>query len=140
VLTYSVPFTVSAPGSHSVTYFSTDVAGNVEAPQTGYVNIDEALPTTKAQAASVWSGKIVTLKFRVSDAAISCGTATVKIQIKKGSRVVKTVSAGSMATNAALTYRYRAALKKGSYTWRVLATDAAGNTAVRMLAAKLTVK
>ncbi len=28
------------PGSHAVTYFSTDKSGNVEPPQTGYVNID----------------------------------------------------------------------------------------------------
>ena len=140
VLTYSAPFTVSAPGSHAVTYFSTDNAGNVEQPQTGYVNIDATVPTTKAQPAAVRAGKTVTLKFRVADAAISCGQATVKIQIRKGGRVVKTVTVGAKATNAALIFRYKAALKKGVYTWRVLATDAAGNKAVDMLAAKLTVK
>ena len=139
-LIYSAPFTVSAPGSHAVTYFSTDNAGNAEQPQTGYVNIDTAVPTTKAQPAGVRTGQTVTLKFRVADAAISCGTALVRIQIRKGDRVVKTVSVGSKATNRALTYRYKAALKKGVYSWRVLATDAAGNKAIDMLAARLTVK
>ncbi|MCX6372666.1 MAG: hypothetical protein NTX16_06210 [Actinobacteria bacterium] len=139
-LTYTVPFTVSAPGSHAVTYFSTDNGGNVEAPQTGYVNIDAASPATEAQPAGVRTGRTVTLKFRIADAGVSCGAATVKLQIRKGSRVVKTISVGSKATNAALTYRYRTTLKKGAYTWRVLATDAAGNTALEMHAAKLTVK
>ena len=139
-LTYSAPFTVSAPGSHAVTYFSTDNGGNVEQPQTGYVNIDSVVPTTKAQPAGVRAGRTVTLKFRVSDAAFSCGKATVKIQIKKGSRAVRTLFVGAKATNAALTYRYRATLKKGAYTWRVLATDAAGNKALDTRAAKLTVK
>jgi len=139
-LTYGDPFTVSTPGSHAVTYFSTDNAGNAEQPRTGYVNIDTTVPTTKAQPAGVRAGKTVTLKFRVADAAISCGKATVKIEIKKGSRVVKTVSVGTKATNVALTYGYKTALGKGTYTWRVLATDAAGNKAVDTLAAKLTVK
>ncbi|MCX6363493.1 MAG: hypothetical protein NTW58_04875, partial [Actinobacteria bacterium] len=138
-LAYSDPFTVSAPGSHAVTYFSTDKSGNAEPPQTGYVNIDTTLPTTTAQPARVRAGKTAKLKFRVDDAVVSCGEATVKIQIKKGSRVVKTVSVGAQPTNAALTYRYEATLKKGAYTWRVLATDAAGNKAVDMRAAKLTI-
>ena len=98
------------------------------------------VPTTTAQPAAVRAGKTVTLKYRVTDADVSCGAATVKIQIAKGGKVVTTISVGSQATNAALTYRYKATLKKGAYTWRVLATDAAGNKAVDMVAAKLTVK
>ena len=93
-LAYGGPFTVSAPGSHAVTYFSTDNGGNVEQPQTGYVNIDATVPTTKAQPAGVRAGRTVTLRFRVADAAVSCGEATVRIQIVKGGRVVKTVYAG----------------------------------------------
>ncbi|MCX6373129.1 MAG: hypothetical protein NTX16_08605 [Actinobacteria bacterium] len=139
-LAYSGPFTVSAPGSHAVTYFSTDNGGNIEQPQTGYVNIDAAPPTTRARPARVRAGKTVTLKFSVADAAVSCGEATVKLQIVKGTRVVKTISVGSKPTNVVLAYRFKTALRKGTYTWRVLATDAAGNKAVDTLFAKLTVK
>ena len=139
-LTYGEPFEVSAPGSHSVTYYSTDNAGNAGQPQTGYVNIDVTVPTTKAQAAAVRAGRTVTLRFRVADAAVSCGKATVKIRIEKRGKIVRTLTVGSKATNAALAWRYKVTLKTGTYTWRVLATDVAGNTAVDRRAARLTVK
>jgi hypothetical protein len=64
----------------------------------------------------------------------------VKIRIEKHGKVVRIVSAGVKATNAALAWRYKATLKKGTYTWRVLATDSAGNTAIDRRGAKLTVK
>jgi hypothetical protein len=66
--------------------------------------------------------------------------ATVKLQIVKGGRVVKIVSVGSKPTNVVLTCRFKITRRKGTCTWRVLATDAACNKAVDTLAVKLTVK
>jgi hypothetical protein len=45
--TYSTPIEVGGEdGSHAVAYRSTDASGNVEATQTGYVNLDRAAPDT----------------------------------------------------------------------------------------------
>ena len=50
--TYSgSPFTV-AEGSHTVTYWSVDNAGNVETHHTGYIDVDTTAPTTTATGLS----------------------------------------------------------------------------------------
>jgi hypothetical protein len=137
---YSAPFVVSGAGSHLVAYSSVDALGAAETTRTGYVNIDTSVPRTSASPAAVTAGKTVTLRFRVNDAQPSCGTAVVLIQIRKSGRTVKTVALGTRPMNAPLTYRFKAALAKGAYVWRVQATDVAGNKAVSLGQARLTVR
>ena len=43
---YDGPFDVSGDGSHAITYWSTDVAGNIEAAHSGWVNIDGDAPSS----------------------------------------------------------------------------------------------
>ncbi len=48
---YTGPFAVSGDGSHEITWWSEDAAGNAEAAHTGYVNIWGTAPVTSASAA-----------------------------------------------------------------------------------------
>jgi len=72
--TYSGPFTISAQGSHLVTYWSTDNAGNSETPHhVGYVNIDATAPTvapatlTPAPDAAGWNNGDVAVTINAAD-------------------------------------------------------------------------
>ncbi len=49
--TYSGPFQVDTTGAHTITYWSVDRAGNTEAAQTGYLNLDLIAPVTTATTA-----------------------------------------------------------------------------------------
>ena len=85
---------------------------------------------------TVKKGKKATLRYRVDAGATTC---TVKIVIKKGKAVKKTLVVKNAKTNKALTKSFTCTLKKGSYTWSVSATDPSGNTSAKASTKKLTV-
>ena len=63
---------------------------------------------------------------------------TIAISLKK--KVVKRITIAKAKTNATVTYRYKVKLRKGKYTWKVSATDIAGNTQLKTSSKTLTVK
>jgi hypothetical protein len=139
--TYTAPFAVSAAGSHTITYWSTDAAGNEETHHSGYVNIDTGKPTAQAtKNVTVKKGKKAKLTFRISDPAPSCGTASVTITIKLKKKTVKTIKIANVAANKAGSYTFKVTLKRGSYNWTVKATDIAGNAGKASATKKLIVK
>jgi C1A family cysteine protease len=138
-LTYATAFAVGGSGSHAVSYWSVDNAGNSETAHTGYVNIDSTAPTTSAYAATVKHGKRVKLAYRVNDAVPGSGRASVLIRILKGARSIKTVKVGSCAVNVRGACTWRCTLAKGKYTIKVYATDLAGNRQSKVGSAKLKV-
>ena len=62
------------------------------------------------------------------------------MQIIKGKRMVKTLQLGSPVANTALSYGRKVKLTPGRHSYRVLATDAAGNVAAKIGSAKLTAR
>ena len=125
---YAAPFTISAAGSHTVAYWSVDGAGNVEARQTGYVNIDKGRPTCLAiSRVDTRPDTTVSFVFRVNDPLPSCGKADVKIVVKRGGEVLQTITLAALRVNVRHTYSEHLHLGYGAYTWVVTATDLAGN-------------
>ena len=67
--------------------------------------------------------------------------AKVTIKIYKGRALKKTLTAGATkAANANLTWSYKCKLPKGKYSWKVYATDLAGNAQAKPGVRTLTVK
>ncbi|MEI3847609.1 MULTISPECIES: OmpL47-type beta-barrel domain-containing protein [unclassified Microbacterium] len=71
---YGEEFTENlSTGTHEVTYWSVDIAGNIEVVQSLTINVDTVLPTITGQAipaanAFGWNNDDVTVKFTCSDA------------------------------------------------------------------------
>ena len=102
---------------------------------------DTVKPVTSATAVSVIRDRTATLKYKVTDAEPTKGTAAVSIKIKNSrGKVVKTITAASVAVNAQLTAKFRCTLVKGTYKYYVYATDVSGNCAAKVGSARLTVK
>jgi hypothetical protein len=137
--TYTGPFSVTTQGASVYEYRSTDGAGNMEAAKTIAVRIDGRAPVPKALAnRSVKRNAPVKLPFRIAD--VPGAQANVTIRIYKGSALKKTLKGGTRAANASLTLACKCRLPKGKYTWKVYATDLAGNAQVKPGVKTLTVK
>jgi len=133
--------TISAPGTHTVSYRSTDAAGNVEAAKSVTVKIDTGKPVAAASRnVTAKKGRLASLPFTVTDAAPSCGRATVRITIKLGGRTVKTITVPNVTTNRTGSHAFLAALRPAIYTWTVRAADVAGNTGRASAPRKLVVR
>jgi hypothetical protein len=138
---YAAPFAIKGAGSHAVTYWSTDAAGNAEAAHAGYVNIDTGKPTASALAdVSVKAGKTATLRCKLADPAPSCGSGSLTITLARSGKVVKTLRFSAIKLSGTQSFAFKVTLKKGTYTWTARATDAAGNVQAQGSVKKLTVK
>ncbi len=133
----SATVTVAGDGAHHFLFFASDSLATEETHDAGWVNVDTARPSTRARAASVKTGRTVLLRYRVSDAPSGCCRAVARLEILKGRRVVKTARLGEVPANVTLTCAFRARLPKGRYSFRIRATDQAGNVATRIVAARL---
>ena len=139
--------TISTEGDDTLDFASQDNAvptGNIEDPQTVHVLIDKTAPTVGLMSGnlSVARGRTTTFKYELSDNLSP--TCTMKLVIKKGTKIVKTVALGVKSSPTMLSDTYSKSVKitlpVGKYTWTVAGTDLAGNTGVPGYSRKLTVK
>jgi hypothetical protein len=130
---------ISAQGITTLLYRSRDTVGNLEAAKTATVRIDGVRPVTKAFAkVTITRGKTATLRYRVSDVPGAQAKVTIKIYNAAG-KLRATWKVGLVTTGHTLTYSHRCMLAKGTYTWKVYATDLAGNVQVTPAGKKLIV-
>jgi hypothetical protein len=106
--------TLSADGDHTITYWSTDKAGNTEAAQTAHVKIDQTAPTIGhtftplAYTDGAWTNQNVTVTFTCLDQGGSgvagCTAPVTKTTEGANQQVVGTATdgAGNSATDTAL--------------------------------------
>jgi hypothetical protein len=102
VTTYTAPFTVSALGSNTVTFHSTDKAGNVESTKTVSFTIDGS--TTTSVASSLNPSTYETTVTFTATVTSTSGTPTGTVTFKDGASTLGTGTlSGGKATYATLT-------------------------------------
>jgi hypothetical protein len=134
--------TVSGAGEHSLDFCSVDNAGNVEPTHTIPVRIDTSRPcSTIASRIVVKRGTKATIRFRVTDAAPTCGHARVWVKVSTlGGRRLMWVAKDIRPVNCPDSVSVRITLKKGRYVCRIVPQDVAGNKAARVGRAALIVR
>jgi DNA-binding beta-propeller fold protein YncE len=134
------PILVSGDGVHTLDFYSSDNAGNVEQTLSRTVRIDSVRPLPVAiNDVTVVRGKTARLRYTVNDATSPTCSARIQIFSARG-RLVKTISLGSPQSDVSLAASFRCTLAKGVYRWKLSATDLAGNVQSQLSVRRLTVK
>jgi len=109
---------VSGDGVHSVTYYTTDCAGNAETQNTATVRIDTTPPASSVSVLPAYTGSpLLTVPFTATDAA--SGVASVDLFVNRGAGWVLVGSVSNPASYAAV--------GDGPALFYTRATDVAGN-------------
>ncbi len=130
--------TISGNGVHRLTYRAVDDVGNAESPHTATVRVDTGRPATHALSkARVRKGRRATLRFSATDVT---PRAAFTLRVYRGRKPVKTIHVGRRATNTPQKCSWTCRLARGTYTWKVYATDLAGNRQGRIGSRRLVVR
>ncbi len=131
VAPYTAPVTVSGDGTHTVSYFSTDKAGNIEDTKTLTVKIDATAPkiTAVVTPASIWppNHKLVDMSVAVSLTDTGSGGTSFVLVSATASGDPNDIQ-GFVVGTASTSGQVRAN-KNEVYTLTYKGTDTAGNSA-----------
>jgi len=118
--------TIKREGTITVWYRSADIYGNLETAKSCTVRIDTIPPTVRDGDAVVLRGAgPAAFTYRLADnlsTRLSC-----RLVVTQFGRPKIVVRTGERPTDRWLTLRTHVALAPGYYTWRIVATDQAGN-------------
>ncbi len=140
VTAYTAPFTVSGDGTHAVSFFSVDRAGNEEMPHPSVtVTIDTTAPTVAASAdpSELWppNGETVQVSGRMSDAGSGLDPATASSAVVDEYGAVQPSGAVTVAADGSFSFRVGLEARRNgddrdgrAYALTVRASDLAGNT------------
>jgi hypothetical protein len=118
--------TVSRQGATTVEYRSADTAGNIETARSCVVRVDSGAPkVTTYGPVTAWRGGSVRFTFLVSDIS---GPVSVKIGVTRYGHRVATYKLGMKPAGRKAAGMVTCTLPVAKYSWRVVVTDAAGNT------------
>jgi len=112
--TYTAPFSVSAEGTTTIEYRSTDAAGNVESTKTATVRIDRTAPSVTNDAPSTWVYGPVSLHIDATDT--QSGIASIVYSTDDSTPTIPYSSAGTVSSDGTTTVRYTATDKLGYAT------------------------
>ena len=110
--------------------------GSVSPVVTATIDVDTAGPVTLARSARAASGGRTALRYAVKDSGSSRVDVTLVV---KGKGLTRRVELGRVTTGGHRAL-VKLGLRKGRYTWRVLATDLAGRDQARQVAGTLVVR
>ncbi len=133
-------YLTSGDGLKTVSVTFADRSGASSPTMKAAITVDTHGPTLKVPAiASVASGAVASIAYRVSDNLAPRATVTIRLFDQKGN-VVRIFAVGLVGTRNVLHHwKFTCKLKAGSYKVRIGAADLAGNHQVKLGAATLTV-
>ena len=121
--------TIRSQGATRVSYRSVDTAGDVEAAQVCTIRVDSVPPAVSDRGHPVsWQGGAARFHFRVTDRAT--GTVRARLVITRYGHPARVFSLGRVATGEWLVAGVRCGLPVGTWNWRVVVRDLAGNRGV----------